>query len=267
MKLLKITAFFLTITLLSNCAFLPPMIMKTKRSFDKLKGDLGEMQIPPSDDEYYEADDSTYMNEAPAEEDFDFEVVECIEASLFLDKMNVVYVGVDNPCRIFVTNIPSQHVEVSSDNEALKIIEQEGGFYNFIASKPGQAKITVSAGYYEESYEVRMKRIPDPVAKLGIENSGKASVGGFKAQGGIGAWLENFDFDTRCAIESYSMTRIAADGTQEIVENLGSKFNKSAIELQQKAQLGDIYLFENMRLRCSGDNASRSINSLIFRIN
>jgi hypothetical protein len=266
MKLLKIIALFLMITMLSNCAFLPSIVMGTRKQFKQLKGDLGEMQIPPPDDEYYEAD-TMYMNEGSAKESFDFEAVECMEASLFLDKMNIVYVGVDNPCRIFVTNIPSQHIEVSSDNENLKIMEEEGGFYNFLASKPGQATITVSAGYYEEFYNVQMKRIPNPVAKLGIESSGKISIGGFKAQGGIGAWLENFDFDTRCAIESYSMTRIAADGTQEIVENLGSKFNKSAIELQQKAQLGDIYLFENMRLRCSGDNASRSINSLIFRIN
>ena len=265
MKILKIIAFFLTITLLSNCAFLPSMLMGTKKRFDNLKDNLGEMQIPPYEEESYE-DDSTYLNEAPAMETFDFESVECIEASFFLDELNVVYVGVENPCRIFVTNVPSQYVEVSSDNEDLQIIEKEGGFYTLIASNPGRAKITVSAGYYEETYEVRLKRVPDPVAKLGIKEGGNMKISEFKAQGGIGAWLMNFDFDTRCTIESYAMTRIAKDGTQETVENEGSRFREAATLLQQKAQSGDIYIFENVRSRCPGDNANRSINSLVFRI-
>lgn len=251
--------------MLSNCAFLPSMIMGSKRKLDKLKDGMGEMQIPPYEEEYY-GEDSTYMNEAPAEGEFDFELVECMEASLFLDEMNVVYVGVDNPCRIFVTNVPSEYVEVSSDNEDLEIIEKEGGFYNLTAKTPGRAKITVTADYYEATYEVRMKRIPDPTARLGVEVSGDIKVGEFKAQGGIGAWLENFDFDARCVIEGYSMTRIAVDGTQETAVNEGSRFREEATLLQQKVQTGDIYLFENVRSKCPGDVVSRSINSLVFRI-
>jgi hypothetical protein len=262
MKLLRIIAFFLTITLLSNCAFLPSIVMGTRKNFKKLKNDF---DVPPPPD-FYEEEDTIALNESPEMETFDFESIEYIEASFFLDKMNVVYVGVENPCRIFVTNVPSQHVEVTSDNENLEIIEKEGGFYTLIASKPGAAKITVSAGYYEETYDIRIKYIPNPIAKLGIKDGGNVGIYEFKAQGGIGAWLIDFDFDTRCAIESFAMTRIAKDGTQETVENKGARFREAATLLQQKAQSGDIYIFENVRSRCAGDNASRSINSLVFRI-
>jgi hypothetical protein len=267
MKLLKITTLLLTITLLSNCAFLPSIVMSSKKRFDTLKDNLGE--IPPFEEEATEEaaeEDSTYMNEAPEMETFDFESVECLQASFFLDKMNVIYVGIENPCRIFVTNVSNEYVEVSSDNENLEIIEKEGGFYTLIANEAGMANITVSAGYYEETYEVQMKQIPNPVAKLGIKEGGNIKISAFKAEKGISAWLVDFDFDTRCMIESYAMTRIAKDGRQETVENEGAEFNNAATLLYEKAQSGDIYIFENIRSKCVGDEESRPINSLVFRI-
>lgn len=264
MKLLKFTAFFLTITLISNCAFLPSAVMRTrkvKKSIEKFKGDF---DVPPPPDFYEE--DSTYTDEAPAQETFNFGAVECMEASLYLDKMNIVYVGVDNPSRIFVTNVPNRHIEVESDNENLEIIEQEGGFYIFRATQPGRAKVTVKAGYYEEYYDFQMKYIPNPVAKLGNKNSGEIAAGELNAQGGISAWLENFDFDSYCVIKRYTMTRIAKNGSQETVENEGAKFEETTTNLLKVSETGDVYLFENIESKCPGDEENRKINSLIFRV-
>lgn len=270
MKLLKITILLFTITFLSSCVFMPRMFLGVKKGIDSVKDgfeSLDDIDIEWDSTEVYSyEDDSMNLNEAPAvEEEFDYYDVECMEASFYLDKMNVIYVGVDNPCRIFVTNVPNQHIEIeASDN--IEVIEKEGGFYSLRASRPGRGTIYVIAGDYEEEYQVRMKRIPDPIAKLGSKGSGEMSAEEFKTQKGIAAWLENFDFEARCQTVSFSMTRITKDGTTETLENKGGRFAEMVTALKDKAQAGDIYLFENIKQRCPGDAASRRSNSLVFRI-
>ena len=270
MKLLQIIALFLIMTLFSNCVFFPSIAMGAKKGFDAFKDtkdaleDL-EYELDSAEIYTYE-DDSMTVNEAPAMDDnFDFDDVECMEAIFYLDKMNVVYIGVDNPCRIFISDVPNQHIEIeASDN--LEVIEQEGGFYNIRANRPGTGTIYVIADDYEQEFQVRMKRIPDPIARLGTKQGGEMRSGEFKAQGGVAAWLDNFDFDARCKIASFSMTRIAADGSRETVENQGARFNELATALKNKATIGDIFLFENVKSRCPGDAATRRGNSMIFRI-
>ena len=272
MRIIKIATLLLTITLLSNCAFMPSMFIGAKKGIDSIKDgfegfdDLEFEDYNWDSTEIYGAEDTFNLNEAPAmEEEFDYYDVDCMEASFYLDKMNVIYIGVDNPCRIFVTNVPNQHIEIeASDN--IEVIEQEGGFYSLRASKPGRGTIYVIAGDYEEEYQIRMKRIPNPVTRLGNKDSGEMKTGEFKAHGGLGAWLDNFDFEARCKIASFSLTRIAKDGTTETVENKGGRYEEAAEALKNKATIGDVFLFENVKQRCPGDAASRSGNSLVFRI-
>lgn len=270
MKLLKITITLCSIILLSSCVFMPSMIMGAKKGIDSVKDTfegLDDLEMEWDSTEVYGyEDDSLNLNEAPTmEEEFDFYDVECMEASLYLDKMNIIYVGVDNPCRIFVTNVPNQHIEIEATDN-IKVMAQEGGFYTLRASKPGEGSIYVMAGDYEQEYQIRIKRIPNPTIKLGTKDSGEISAAAFKANGGISCWLEDFDFDTRCAVESFLMTRISQNGVTETIENTGGSYREAAKTLKDKAQTGDIYLFENIKQRCPGDGASREGNSLVFRI-
>ncbi len=252
MKVLKVVILFCTVTLLSNCAFLPSMIMQAKKKIGNVKEDLA-----PYIEEAPVFEDSTSLSEeAPAEEDgeaeFYFEDVECMEASFLLDKMNVVYVGVDNPCRIFVTNVPSEYVQVTTtDNLTVEV--QEGGFYTLKGTSSGVGQVTVSAGDYEQTYEVRVKEIPLPVAKLGVQNSGTIGVATFKEQEGLRIWFNDFDFDIQYRILSFTITRIAKNGTTQTIENKGAKWSEAAAILVQQAAQGDIYLFEN--IECTDSEA------------
>ncbi|MFK7950913.1 MAG: GldM family protein [Saprospiraceae bacterium] len=270
MKLPKITVLICILIFFSSCVFMPQMFIGVKKSIDSVKDSvegLDDIMAEIDSAEIYGyKDDSLVFNEAPTKEEaFDFYDVECIEASLYLDKMNVIYIGVDNPCRIFVTNVPNQHIEIeTSDN--IEVIEKEGGFYTLRASKPGQGVIYVIAGDYEQQYQIRVKRIPDPVAKLGYKDSGEISTTEFKTQKGLAAWLEDFDFEARCKIASFSLTRITKDGIMETIENNGGRYEEATKILKDKATTGDIYLFENVKQRCPGDAASRYGNSLVFRI-
>ena len=270
MKLLQVTVVFFAVTLFSSCVFMPSMVMGAKKGIDSVKDSfdgLDDLEIEWDSTEVYSyEDDSMNLNEAPTTaETFDFYEIECLEASLYLDKMNVIYVGVDNPCRIFVTNVPNQHIEIETTDN-IEVIVQEGGFYTLRASKPGEGSIYVIAGGYEQEYQIQIKGIPNPTIKLGTKKSGEITGAAFKANDRVSCWLEDFDFDTRCAVESFSMTRITQNGVTETIENIGGSYREAAETLKDKAQTGDIYLFENIKQRCPGDSTSRSGNSLVFRI-
>ena len=58
--------------------------------------------------------------------------------------------------------------------------------------------------------EYRVKRVPDPVAKVGGITSGPMNASQLRAQRGVFAVLENFDFDLKFNVKSYTVTIIRA---------------------------------------------------------
>ena len=112
----------------------------------------------------------------------------------------------------------------------------------------------------------RVKKIPDPVAKLSGKTGGEVGSGEFKAQGGLGAFLENFDFDAKCEIQGYDLVYQAARQDAVPSVNSGGRYNDKSLRLVQQAKPGDRYFFENVRARCPGDQTGRKINDLVFKI-
>jgi hypothetical protein len=200
----------------------------------------------------------------PFSKEFEYEVGER-SVTVSADKMNVFYIGVDNPVSVVAAGISSN--ELSVRESGISIAKTGKGKYNVTASNPGEASITVSGGGLSATkFDFRVKRIPDPIARLGNKDSGALGTGEFKAQGGVGAWLDNFDFEARCQIEGFIMTRVAKRSDPVDAINGGARFDGQAEQLKNMANPGDIYYFENIKARCPGDKAARKINSLVFKI-
>lgn len=196
--------------------------------------------------------------------EFEYEVGER-SVTVSADKMNVFYIGVDNPVSVVAAGISSNDLKVSPNGISLN--KTGKGKYNATASRPGNATITVSGGGLAATkFEFRVKPIPDPIARLGNKDSGALGTGEFKAQGGVAAWLDNFDFDAKCQIEGFIMTRVAKRQDPVDAPNRGPRFSGQAERLKNMASPGDIYYFENIKARCPGDAAARKINSLVFKI-
>jgi hypothetical protein len=49
-------------------------------------------------------------------------------------------------------------------------------------------------------------------------------------------------------------------------QNNGGRFNDLSRQLVSRAKPGDIYIFDNVRVRCPGWSASRQANSMAFLI-
>ena len=101
---------------------------------------------------------------------------------------------------------------------------------------------------------------------MGREDTGALPSGTFKAQGGVGAWLDDFDFDAKCKIQGFSMTRVAKRKDPVDAVNRGARFSGTAANLVNMAKPGDTYYFDNIKAFCPGDKAGRKINSLVFKI-
>ena len=197
--------------------------------------------------------------------EFKYEVGER-SANVSADKMNVMYIGVDNPISVSAAGVSSNAVKVSANGAGISL-NGGNGKYTARVSQPGEATVTVSGGGLPPTpFTFRAKRIPDPVAKLGKKADGSMGTGEFKAQGGVIAWLENFDFDARCDIQGFNLVRVPKRQDPVDNPNRGGKYDAKSQRMVQAAKPGDTYYFENVKARCPGDKAGRKINSMVFRI-
>jgi len=196
--------------------------------------------------------------------EFEYEVGER-SVAISASKMNVFYIGVDNPVEISAAGVPSNKVQVSMDGGTIK--RNGDGTYNVRATAPSNnAKVNVSAPGMTASKSFRVKRIPDPVPKLSKKRGGVISPGEFKAQPGVLPVLENFDFDTKCNIRGFRLVRVAPRSDAEIRPNRGGKYGADAKALIAKAKPGDRYFFEDIKCECPGDKGPRDLGGMNFMI-
>ncbi len=196
--------------------------------------------------------------------DFKYEVGQR-SVAVSLDKMNVFYIGVDNPVSVSAAGVSSNDVRVSATGVSVK--SNGGGKFTVTATTPGEATLTVSGGGASQTFSYRVKRIPDPVPLLGAKHRSKAMPNGeFKAQGGIASVLENFDFDAKCDIVGFETTYLPKRQDPITSQNAGARWNSTVQDYINKAKPGDAYFFDDIKCKCPGDPAPRNIGGLAFKI-
>lgn len=196
--------------------------------------------------------------------EFEYEVGQR-SVAVALEKMNVFYIGVDNPVAVSAAGISSNDLKVSASG--VSISKTGGSNYIVKATTPGEATITVSGPGVTQTFKYRVKRIPDPSPQLGARHKSKQMANGeFKAQGGIAAVLENFDFEAKCDVVGFKVGYLKK--RQDPVEktNSGARWGSDVADIINKAAPGDTYFFDEIKARCPGDAASRELGSLVFKI-
>jgi gliding motility-associated protein GldM len=175
-------------------------------------------------------------------------------AAVMPDKMNVFYIGVDNP----VTIGSPTGWDKTTVNVANGTITGQGS--NRIvrpAATPGQkTTITVVADKKPTTFEFRIKRIPDPIFKIG---SGKTRLPAveFKSQSFCRAELENFDFDLRFNVVSATVYFSGANFPNIIPATLTGN-NLSALgNNMAKCGPGSTITFDNIKVQ--GPDGVRTI--------
>ncbi len=184
------------------------------------------------------------------------------------DKMNVFYVGVDNPVTVSAAGIETSKLKVSAPGLGIKKTGKSS--YVVHPTRPmKEAYIIVTGGDKPVKKKFRVKKIPDPVPMMGTgptARGGRIGSGTMKAQPGIRAELVGFDFDARCKIQGYEFTyqKKRQDPVPIIVK--GERFSPQAKRMVMAAKPGDVYYFDKIKARCPGDKAGRPIGSMVFKI-
>ena len=202
--------------------------------------------------------------------EFSYEVGER-SVAVSATKMNVFYIGVDNPIEVSAAGVSSSEVKVNMGGSGGGSVKKaSGGGYVVNVTTPTRkgefADIKVTAPGLQDKKQFRVKRIPNPVPKLSGKRGGSMPNGQFKAQLGINPDLEGFDFDARCTISGFRLVRVAKRQDAETADNPGGKFKGAAASLIKKAKPSDKYFFENIKCKCPGDKAPRDLGTMVFNV-
>ncbi len=173
-------------------------------------------------------------------------------AAVMLDKMNVFYIGVDNPVTIgSPTGWDKTNVSMSGGS-----IGGSGSNRTVRVSAIGPASITVTADGKSSQFAFRVKKIPDPVFKVG---SGRPRVPAveFKNQQFARAELENFDFDLKYSVVSATVYFSGAGfpNVQTTTLNGGGLGGLSAF--LSRCGPGSVVTFDNVKV--SGPDGTRGV--------
>jgi gliding motility-associated protein GldM len=214
----------------------------------------------------------------PYKKEFKYYVGES-QASISLDKMNVFYIGVPNPITFSASGVPAGNIKYTSENCTLTPTPAAGvNKYEVNVTTPGaKAKITLSATLSDGTtksfgtYEYRVKRIPDPYPSIANKRGGSIAVNELKAQQAIFAKLDNFDFDAKFVVTSYTVTYLPRRGdAMEAQSNsqylTGPNANGPVNDILSKLKVGDKIFFENIKA-VGPDKQTRSIGSIAFICN
>ncbi|PIX35713.1 MAG: gliding motility protein GldM, partial [Bacteroidetes bacterium CG_4_8_14_3_um_filter_31_14] len=182
-------------------------------------------------------------------------------------KMNVLYIGVDNPMEISVPGFRDDQVSASCSGGSLF---KSGKGWIARVSKVGKCNISVNAkddkgtSRSMGSKEFRIKRVPNPVPMCGGQKGGNISKGLLTAQVGPAATLENFDFELKFSVVSFVVSATIGGFDQDPASKSG-RFTPEQIALIKKVPKGKRVRIENVRAR-GPDGTVTDIGTISFKL-
>ncbi|MDR1866416.1 MAG: hypothetical protein LBR08_12725 [Bacteroidales bacterium] len=189
------------------------------------------------------------------------------DAVISATKMNVFYIGVDNPVSISVSGVPAERITASMTNGSLV---RSGSAWVARPAKSGVATVSVTANIDGQNklmgkQDYRVKTVPNPVGKVAGKSGGKIDKATLAAQMAVVAEMENFDFDLKFRVTEFTVSAVVKGFTQ-------SKASKSSsITADQKALINGLtknskVYFEDIKV-VGPDGSVRELPIIGFTIN
>jgi len=189
-------------------------------------------------------------------------------------KMNVLYIGVDNPISISVPGVPNEKVKPSivGGGAVLSKDPTSKGSSDFLAkvTTPGEATLTVNADFDGKNrtmgtMKFRIKNIPDPVAMIANSKGGNMNKNTLAAQPSVFAVLENFAFDLKFSVTKFSMYMARKGKDPVTIESTNNLITQPMKEMLQSAGAGTKVVFENIKA-VGPDGKTRSLGAIAFTL-
>jgi gliding motility-associated protein GldM len=179
------------------------------------------------------------------------------------DKMNVFYIGVDNPVSV---SAPMPTFTASAPG-----LSKSGKGYMMRPRKKGKVNIVVTGiddltgeKVNLGKVEFRVKRIPDPKSYFGGK-SGSYSLKktALKNASTVQAKMDNFDFDIRVKVSSFVFSSTKAGVVQEFKVN-GNKLDAKCKAAIGRAKRNQKFFIEKIKVKMP-DGTSRQLAPIIIK--
>ncbi len=168
-------------------------------------------------------------------------------------KMNVFYIGVENPVSISVPGLAMDKVTTSisfgelyeDPNSSDYIVKVPKGEKEAIVSATAQIDgKTMNLG----SVNFRVKRVPSPTATIAGQSDGQIDKNTLLAAGAIIPEMRDFDFDLYFEVTSFTFgTIVNGDWMQKNVR--GNRFSQEIINIIRSGKRTQKFFFENIQAK------------------
>ena len=181
-------------------------------------------------------------------------------------KMNVFYIGVDNPVSISAGGLADASLRPSITPPASIFRAAGGGWAVKVPGGLKTAKITISAtvdGKIKNvgSREFRVKRVPSPIAKIGNSDGGPMNRNVLLASGAIIPNMpEDFEFDLNFNIISFSFAMVRGG---DLISRIGrgNVLTDEMKNIVRNAKRGEKVWIDEIIAK-GPDGANRRLNSI-----
>ncbi len=185
-------------------------------------------------------------------------------------KMNVFYIGVDNPVAISVPGSPERIIPSVSVGS----IRSEGKEY-IVSGLPNSAReavITINAVFSGKSknmgsYTFRLKTVPDPIIKIAGKNEGFISKSLLVASPILVPTMPpGFDFDLKYQVTSFVFSTSTSAGEGNDIKVQGNRLTPEILKTINNARRNQRIWFDEIYVK--GPDGSRKVNtSLSLKLN
>ncbi len=182
-------------------------------------------------------------------------------------KMNVFYLGLQNPVDISVAGVPKENIQAGMSNGRLL---KRGNAWVAIPARAGRESIVrVYANIDGErksmgSQNFRVKTVPDPKPVVANSSGGSIATSLLAAQEVVLAQLPNFLFDLKFEVVSFNMYTVIGGFLKE--EPSGShRITAKQKNLIRQAGRGNSITFENIKAKKPGGEI-KDIGTISFRL-
>ncbi len=183
-------------------------------------------------------------------------------------KMNVFYLGVDNPVDVSVAGVQPNKIDISVTNA--RHVKQ-GSSYIIKPIRPGNAFVVVYAnidGHRREMgrKEFRVKTVPSPYAMVNGQKGGHINQSVLLAQLGVVAEMgEDFDFDLKFTITEFTVSAVVQGFVREFTSK-SNRFTPEQMNLLKNLNRGNNVYIQDIKA-VGPDGSTRPLSTINFKLN
>ena len=184
-------------------------------------------------------------------------------------KMNVFYLGVDNPVEVSVAGVQPDKIDISVTNA--RHVKQGPSSYIIKPIRPGNAFVVVYANIEGQKREMdrkefRVKTVPDPYAMVNGQKGGAINQSVLLAQIGVVADMgENFDFDLKFTVTEFTVSAVVQGFVREFTSK-SNRFTPEQMNLIKNLSRGNNVYIQDIKA-IGPDGSTRNLSTIKFKLN